>query len=41
MISDQVFENRFIEYPVDTPRTKEYYLLRKYFEEHFPSKCAN
>lgn len=27
-------------YPVDTPRTKEYFLLRSIFEEHYPSKNA-
>ena len=39
-VSDEMFEARAERFPDNTPATKEYYLLRSLFEEHFPEKCA-
>jgi asparagine synthase (glutamine-hydrolysing) len=41
LVSDEVWNNRFVRYPNDAPRTKEYYILRQIFETHFPSESAN
>lgn len=40
VISDQQFAEAATVYPEETPRNKEYYLLRKFFSEHFPSTEA-
>lgn len=40
VVSDELWEQRFERFPVDTPRTREYYLLRSLFEEQFPSRWA-
>mmetsp|Transcript_8666 Transcript_8666/g.22366 ORF Transcript_8666/g.22366 Transcript_8666/m.22366 type:complete len:617 (-) Transcript_8666:119-1969(-) len=39
-ISDEEFENRHERFPMETPQTKEYYLLRSLFEKHFPGDSA-
>ena len=35
-----MWASRSERFPEETPSTREYYLLRSIFEEHFPSKCA-
>jgi asparagine synthase (glutamine-hydrolysing) len=39
-ISDDMFKNAHIRFPINTPRTKEAYLYRQMFEEHFPERSA-
>ena len=39
-VSDADFAARHERFPVDTPLTKEYYMLRRMFEERFPERCA-
>jgi asparagine synthase (glutamine-hydrolysing) len=39
-ISDKDFKSRNVRFPVNTPETKEYYLLRSLFEENYPEPCA-
>lgn len=39
-VSDDIFSQRSARFPTHTPTTKEYYLLRSIFEEHFPSESA-
>ena len=40
-VSDEEFEARYDRWgDDDTPETKEYYLLRHLFEEHYPDRCA-
>lgn len=40
VITDKMWETRSETFPVHTPRTKEYYLLRSLFEEQFPHPSA-
>jgi asparagine synthase (glutamine-hydrolysing) len=40
LITDQEFENRDKQFPINTPISKEHYLYRKIFEEHFPHKAC-
>ncbi|KAF8557237.1 glutamine-hydrolyzing asparagine synthase [Imleria badia] len=40
VVSDEVFAARADRWPVDTPDTKEAYLIREIFEAHFPSDAA-
>lgn len=40
VVSDDMWENRDVRYPVNTPRTREYYLLRSIFDSHFPHPDA-
>eukprot|EP00887_Chlorella_sp_A99_P002080 scaffold21.g2080.t1 len=35
-----MWENRHVRFPVHTPRTREYYLLRTIFDGHFPHADA-
>ena len=35
-----MWASRSERFPEETPSTREYYLLRSIFEEHFPSKSA-
>eukprot|EP01025_Chloroclados_australasicus_P018846 TRINITY_DN2003_c1_g1_i6.p1 TRINITY_DN2003_c1_g1~~TRINITY_DN2003_c1_g1_i6.p1 ORF type:complete len:649 (-),score=79.24 TRINITY_DN2003_c1_g1_i6:1644-3590(-) len=39
-VTDEMWSNREYRFPKNTPRNKEYYLLRSIFEEHFPSEAA-
>eukprot|EP00127_Corallochytrium_limacisporum_P003565 Clim_evm48s150 gene=Clim_evmTU48s150 len=39
-VSDHMFSDRANRFPKDTPRTKEAYLYRMYFEEIFPSQAV-
>lgn len=39
-ISDQLMEARHFRFPYNTPQTKEAYLFRSIFEEHFPQEAA-
>mmetsp|Transcript_277 Transcript_277/g.911 ORF Transcript_277/g.911 Transcript_277/m.911 type:complete len:666 (-) Transcript_277:217-2214(-) len=39
-VSDEEFAARHERWSKDTPETKEYYLLRHYFEQHYPDPCA-
>lgn len=40
MVTDELWEARQVRFPEHTPNTREYYLLRSMFEEHFPSPSA-
>lgn len=40
LVGDAEWEGRAERFPEHTPTTKEYYLLRSIFEEHYPSKSA-
>lgn len=40
VVTDQLWEARQSRFPEHTPNTREYYLLRSIFEEHFPSPSA-
>ena len=40
VVTDEMWASRSERFPEETPSTREYYLLRSIFEEHFPSKCA-
>lgn len=40
VITDQMWASKAQRFPVDPPRTREYYLLRSWFEEQFKSKNA-
>ena len=40
MVSDADWEARSERFPTDTPRTREYYLLRTIFASHFPHPSA-
>ena len=39
-VSDAEFAKRAERFPVETPENKEYYLLRKLFEEHYCKREA-
>ncbi len=40
-ISDEVFSKRLVDFPVNTPKTKEEYLFRMIFQKYFPGdECA-
>ena len=39
-VTDAMWDQRAVRFPENTPTTKEYYLLRSIFEEHYPSKSA-
>ena len=39
-VSDEKFAERANRYPVDTPDTKEAYMIRELFESWFPSEAA-
>ncbi len=39
-ISDEMMANAGFRFPINTPRSKEEYLYRTVFEEHFPSDAA-
>ena len=41
MVSDEKFEARATRFPLNPPTTKEYYLLREIFEEHFVTGMEN
>ena len=36
VVTEQMWKYRAKRFPYETPQTKEYYLLRSIFEEHFP-----
>lgn len=40
VVTDAMWAARASRFPVDPPRTREYYLLRSYFEDQFPSNAA-
>lgn len=40
VVTEDMWAWRAKRFPIDPPRTREYYLLRSYFEEQFPSKAA-
>ncbi|EIE27700.1 glutamine-hydrolyzing asparagine synthase [Coccomyxa subellipsoidea C-169] len=40
VVTDELWEARQVRFPEHTPNTREYYLLRSMFEEHFPSPSA-
>jgi len=40
VVTDQMWALRKERFPIDPPRTREYYVLRSLFEEQFPSKSA-
>ena len=40
VVTDKMWAGRSDRFPEETPSTREYYLLRSIFEEHFPSKSA-
>jgi len=40
VVSDEAFENRHNEFPIDTPDTKEGYFIREAFQGLFPSAAA-
>ena len=39
-VSDEMWAQRAKRFPRHTPTTREYFLLREIFEEHFPSEQA-
>ncbi len=39
-VSEEMWKKRSTRFPSHTPTTKEYYLLRSIFEEHYPSASA-
>ncbi|MBN2601344.1 MAG: asparagine synthase B [Candidatus Marinimicrobia bacterium] len=39
-VSDEMFKNRSYRFPVNTPESKEAYLYRMIFEEHFPEPAS-
>lgn len=39
-VGDDLWKKRIVRFPTHTPSTKEYYLLRSIFEEHYPSESA-
>jgi len=39
-VSEEMWKKRNTRFPSHTPTTKEYYLLRSIFEEHYPSASA-
>lgn len=39
-VSDEMFKNRKYRFPVNTPESKEAYLYRMIFEEHFPEPAS-
>ncbi len=39
-VSDVMFKNRFHRFPINPPLTKEAYMYRAIFEEHFPQESA-
>lgn len=41
VVTDDMWAARSDRFPEETPSTKEYYLLRSIFEEHFPSQSAS
>ena len=40
VVTDDMWAGRSKRFPEETPSTREYYLLRSIFEEHFPSQSA-
>ena len=40
VVTDEMWAGRSARWPQQPPATREYYLLRSIFEEHFPSPCA-
>lgn len=40
LVTAQMWQSRMKRFPRQTPTTKEYYLLRSMFEEHFPEESA-
>ena len=40
VVTEEMWAQRSESFPEETPSTKEYYLLRSIFEEHFPSQSA-
>lgn len=40
IVTPEMWELRRQRFPLDPPRTREYYLLRSIFEQHFPSQPA-
>ena len=40
MVTEDMWAKRADRFPTNTPKVKEYYLLRSLFEEQFPSECA-
>ena len=40
MVSDKKMSSASVRYEVDTPETKEAYLIREIFDGHFPSEAA-
>lgn len=40
VVTDELWEARAVRFPEHTPNTREYYLLRSIFEDHFPSPSA-
>jgi hypothetical protein len=40
VVTDEMWGAREQRFPEHTPATREYYLLRSIFEEHFPSPSA-
>ena len=40
VVTDEMWAARASTFPEHTPSTREYYLLRSIFEEHFPSRQA-
>ena len=40
MVSDEDFKARKTRFPYNPPETKEYYLLRTYFDKFFPGERA-
>ena len=39
-VTEEAWQKRAVRFPTHTPTTKEYYLLRSIFEDHFPSEAA-
>lgn len=40
VVTDEIWARRKARFPLDPPRTREYYVLRCLFEEQFPKKAA-
>ena len=40
VVTESMWASRSERFPEETPSTKEYYLLRSIFEEHYPSPSA-
>ena len=39
-VTEEMWQKRAVRFPTHMPTTKEYYLLRSIFEDHFPSEAA-